>query len=84
MPCSFYHYCSVILLEFRGDDFPRSSFIVEDSFSYPGFFLFQMNLQIALSISIKELSCNFDGDCIECVDCFWQNGHLVYINPVNP
>jgi len=84
IPCSFYHYCSVILLELRGNDSPRSSFIVEDSFSYPGFFLFQMNLQIAISIFIKEVSRNFDGYCIECVDCFWENGHLYYINPVNP
>jgi len=84
IPCNFYHYCSVNLLEFRCVDSPRSSFIVEDTFSYPGFFLFQMNLQIALSMSIKEVSRNFVGDCIECVDCFWQNSHLYYINPVNP
>jgi len=35
----FYHYCSVILLEVRDGDSPRSSFIVEDSFHYPGFFV---------------------------------------------
>ena len=28
----------------------------------------------------KELSWNFDGDCIESVDCFWQDGHFYYIN----
>ena len=27
---------------------------------------------------------NFDGDCIESVDCFWQDGHFYYINPDNP
>jgi len=47
---SFYHYCSVILLEFRDSDSPGSPFIVEDSFSYPGFFVFQMNLQIFLTL----------------------------------
>jgi hypothetical protein len=29
---SFYHYCSVILLEVRDGDFPKSSFVVENSF----------------------------------------------------
>jgi hypothetical protein len=38
-----------------------------------------MNLQIALSNSM-----NFDGDCNKSVDCFWQDGHFYYINPVNP
>ena len=34
---------------------PRSSFIVENSFHYPGFLLFQTNLRIVLSISMKKL-----------------------------
>jgi hypothetical protein len=32
----------------------------------------------------KELSWNFDGDCIESVDCFWQDSHFDCINPANP
>jgi len=39
IPCSFYHYCSVEQLEIRDGDSPRSSFIVENSFHYPGFFV---------------------------------------------
>jgi len=39
IPCSFYHYCSVILLEFRDSESPRSLFIVENSFSYAEFFV---------------------------------------------
>jgi len=39
MPYGFYDYCSVILLEVRDGDSARSSFIAEDSFSYPGFFV---------------------------------------------
>jgi hypothetical protein len=45
-----------------------------------GFLLFLMNLQIALSNSVK----NFDGDYIKSVDCFWQDSHFYYINPTNP
>ena len=32
----------------------------------------------------EELSWNFDGDCIESVDCFQQDGHFYFINPANP
>jgi hypothetical protein len=48
-----------------------------------GFLLLQMNLQIAFSNS-EESSWNFDGDCIESVDCFWQDCHFYSINPANP
>jgi hypothetical protein len=30
------------------------------------------------------LSWNFEGDCIESVDCFWQDRHFYYIDPANP
>jgi len=36
---SFYHYCPIMQLEVRDGDSPRSSFIVEDSFRYFGFFV---------------------------------------------
>ena len=53
-PCSFYHYCSLSLLEVRCTDSNRSTFLVDNSLSYPGFLLFQMNLRIALSNSVKN------------------------------
>jgi hypothetical protein len=54
IPFGFYHYCSVVQLEARDSDFPRSSVIVENSFLFPGFLLFQMNLRIVLSMSVKN------------------------------
>ena len=39
IPYSFYYYCSVIEFEVRDGDSARSSFIVENSFGYPGFFV---------------------------------------------
>ena len=54
MPCSFYHYCSVVQLEARNADSPRSSFLLRIVFAILGFLLFQMNLQIAHSNSIKD------------------------------
>ena len=32
----------------------------------------------------KELSWNVDKDCIESIDCFWQDVNFYYINPANP
>jgi hypothetical protein len=54
VPCSFYHNCSVVKLEVNHGDSIRGSFIVENSFCYPRFLLFQMNLQVALSNSVKN------------------------------
>ena len=50
----FYHYFSVVQLEVRNGDYPGGSFIEENGFCYPGFLLFQMNLRIALSFSVKN------------------------------
>jgi hypothetical protein len=49
-----------------------------------GFWLFQMNLEIALSNSMKNWVGILMGDCIESVDYFWQDSHFYYINPANP
>jgi hypothetical protein len=39
VPCSFYHNCSVVQFEVRHGDSTRGSFIVENSFWYPRFFV---------------------------------------------
>jgi hypothetical protein len=33
---------------------------------------------------VEDLNIKPDEDCIESVDCFWQDGHFSYINPDNP
>ena len=50
----FNHNCSVVQLNVRHGDSTRGSFIVENSFCYPSFLLFQMNLKIALSNLLKN------------------------------
>jgi hypothetical protein len=55
VPRNIYHNCSVVQLKVRRGDSTRSSLIVENSFHYPGFLLFQTNLRIVLSISMKKL-----------------------------
>jgi hypothetical protein len=54
VPFSFYHNFSVVTVKFRHLESTRGSFIIDKSFCCPRFlgfffFLFQMNLQIALS-----------------------------------
>ena len=71
IPCVFYYYCSVVQLEFRVADASRSSVIVQDCLSYPGFFGFLYEVENCSFKVCKELCWNFDGNCIESVDCFW-------------
>ena len=75
---SFYDYCSVILLEVREGDSPRSSFIVEYSFHYLGFFVIQNDFANCSFYLYKELNKNFDGECIESVDCEKKWSSLLY------
>ena len=59
-------------------------FILEKSFCYPRFFVIPdefANCPLYLS---EKLSWNFDGDCIESVDCFCQDSRFYYNNPANP
>ena len=63
---------------------PRSSFIVENSFCYPGVFVIPDEFANCSFELYEELSWNFDGDCSESVDCFQQDSHFYYINPANP
>jgi hypothetical protein len=82
-PCGFYDYYSVVQVEVRDVDSPRSSYIVEAYFCYPGFFVMPDEVENSLCLC-DELSWNFDGHCIESVDCFWQDGHFYYVNPTDP
>jgi hypothetical protein len=50
---------------------PEILLLLRIDFAILSFSLFQMNLQIALS-DYEEISWNFDGDCIEFVDCFMK------------
>jgi hypothetical protein len=61
---------------------PEVLLLLRIVFAILRFLLFQMSLQIALSNS-EELSRNIDGDCIESISCFRQDGRCYYINPPN-
>jgi len=80
----FNDYCSIILLKVWDRGSPRSSFIFEYRVCYLGFFVIPYEFENCSFYLYKELNRNFDGDRIESVDCFRQNGHLYYINPANP
>jgi hypothetical protein len=70
IPHSFYHDCSVAQLEGRDGDSHRRYFIVEDSFSCPGFFCYSK--WICKLLFLILWSWNFYEDCVKYVDCFWQ------------
>ena len=59
-----YHYCSVIQLEVKDSDSPGITFIVENNFRYPGFFVIPNEFANFPVLLCEELSCNFDGDYI--------------------
>jgi hypothetical protein len=84
VPHSFYQNCSVLELKVRQGDSTRGSFIVESSFSYPRYFIFLDEFASCHFYLSEELGWNFDGDCIESVDCFQQDSHFYYITPANP
>ena len=62
VPFSFYHNCSVVQLEVRDGDSTRSSFIVENSFCYPRFFVILDEFANCPFQLCEELSWNFDED----------------------
>ena len=78
---SFYHYCSEIQLEARDGDSSRSSLIVENSFCYPRFLLFQLNLQTAFSNSMKNWVGIVMGIVlIESLGCLQEEGHFTILS----
>jgi hypothetical protein len=52
-------------------------------FALLGFFIIPDEFENCPFYLSEELSWNFDGDCIESVDCFWQDSHFYYINTAN-
>ena len=66
----FYYYSSVLEPEGRDGNTPGSSFIAQDCFSYPGFFVLPYEEQYCSFEVWEELCWDFNGECIESVDCF--------------
>jgi hypothetical protein len=69
IPCNFYQYGSVVNVG-CGDSTSRT-FIVKNCFHYVGFFAFPGEFENCSFHVFEELCWEFDGDCIESVDCFW-------------
>jgi hypothetical protein len=70
------HNCFVVQLAIRHGDLLRASFIVENSFCYPVFFVIPDEFANCPFYLNEELICNFDGDCIESADHFQQDSHF--------
>ena len=63
---------------------PEVLLLLRIVFAILGFFIFPDEFANCPFYLSEELSWNFDGDCIESVDCFQQDSHFYYINPANP
>lgn len=76
---SFYYCSTLVYLEVRNGGSPSS---IWDCFGYPYPLSFHMNFRIVYNFFLKW-QWNFDGDCNDSVDCFWQDGHFItFILPV--
>jgi hypothetical protein len=62
---------------------PEVLLLLRIVFALLDFFIFPDKFVNCLFYLSEELSWNFDGDCIESVDCFQQDSHFYYINPAN-
>jgi hypothetical protein len=69
----FYHNCTIVQLDVTHGDSTRGSFIIENSFFYPRFFVIPDEFATCPFQLSEELSWNFDGDCTESVDRFQQD-----------
>jgi hypothetical protein len=63
---------------------PEVLLLLRRVFAILGFFIFPDEFANCPFYLSEELSWNFDGDCIDSVDCFRQNSHFYYINPAYP
>jgi hypothetical protein len=77
-PLSLYHYHTFLSLllyntSWGGGWFPWTSLIVVNTFSISWVFVIPNNFANCSFYLYEELSLNFDWDCIESVDCFWQD-----------
>ena len=70
---------SVIQFEARDCVSPRNSFIVENSFHYPGGFVIPHDFANCSFYLDEEFSWNFDGGRLECIDCFKSDGFFTML-----
>ena len=67
---SCFHYCtSVIEVKDRNGNASGSSFIIRNCFGYPGFLVFPYEVEYHSFKICEEFCWDFDGDCIESIDC---------------
>jgi hypothetical protein len=62
---------------------PEFLLLLRIVFHYTGVFVAPNELEDCSFCFCEELIWNFGGDCIESIDCFWQDGHFYYVNPAD-
>ena len=84
VPCSFYHNCSIVQLEVREGDSKRSSFIVENSFGYPGFPCYPKWICKLLFLTLWRIELEFWWGLYWICRLLLVNNHFHYGNPTSP
>ena len=68
---SYFNYCSTVIeLDVKDSDASGGSFIVQNCFDYSGFFVFPYEVDCCSFKVCEEFCRDFDGDCVEPIDCF--------------
>jgi hypothetical protein len=62
--------------EIRAGNTSSKSFIIQYYFSYPEFLFFPYEIENCPFMVSKELSWNFNRDCIDSIDCSWYYGNF--------
>ena len=63
---------------------PKIPLLYKVAFGYPRSFVFPFKFDYYPFKFSEELCWDFNGKCIEYVDCFWQDCHFCYLYPSYP
>lgn len=84
--CVFYYYWSIVQFVIHDGDSGCSSFIIYEYFSYLGilvslylYFFLPTEAYVCSFRFCNKVFSNFDWNCTESIDCFWQEGNFYYI-----
>ena len=81
IPGCFHYYSTIVELCVRDGDSSGSSLIIKGYFGYPWVFVFPYKVEYCSFKVCEELCWDFDEDCNESINCFWQNRHFCCVNP---
>ena len=83
IPYSSSYYSFIVQSEVREHGSTSVFLLSQDCFGQPGSFVVPYKFQDSFFYFCEKCHWNFDRDCTEPVDCFWQYGHFNNNNSSN-